>query len=76
MNQPPSGRKMTINKFPNLHAYSTEGWSPQFIGEILNNAIKQGLSQGLSQGLENGCPKLAIINFFGNNFFEGDHNVY
>ena len=31
---------------------------------ILNNAIKHGLSQGL----ENGCPKLAVVKFFGNNF--------
>ena len=33
---------------------------------------------GLSQDLEPGCPKLAIVKFWGVNFFKpnkGDHNI-
>ena len=32
--------------------------------------------QGLSQDLETGCPKLAIVQFWGVQFFKGDLNVF
>ena len=31
--------------------------------------------QGLSQYLETGCPKLAIVKFWGIQIFKGDHNI-
>ena len=31
--------------------------------------------QGLSQDLEIGCPKLAIVKFWGIQIFKGDHNI-
>ena len=30
--------------------------------------------QGFSQDLETGCPKLAIVKFWGIQIFKGDHN--
>ena len=38
---------------------------PQVIGNI----------HGLSQDLETGCPKLAILKFWGVQIFKGDHNI-
>ena len=37
--------------------------------------VSQTLRQGLSQDLETGCPKMAIVNFFGVQIFKGDHNI-
>ena len=31
--------------------------------------------QGLSQDLEIGCPKLAIVKFWGIQTLKGDHNI-
>ena len=31
--------------------------------------------QGLSQVLETGCPKLAIVKFWGIHIFKGEHNI-
>ena len=36
--------------------------------------VRLNFSQRLSQDLENGCPKLAIVTFWGVLFFKGDHS--
>ena len=33
------------------------------------------LWHGLSKDLETGCPKLAILKFWGVQIFKGDHNI-
>ena len=35
---------------------------------------REEVLQGLSQDLDSGCPKLAIIEFLGILFFNGNHN--
>ena len=37
--------------------------------------VDQTMNQGLGQDLETGCPKLAIVKFWGILFLNGEHNV-
>ena len=42
---------------------------------LISEFMLMSVVQGLSQDLETGCPKLAVIKFWGVQFFKGDNNI-